>query len=302
MDIVEPTKLRADDVAALWRYWRDSQKINKRPVAFIEALPKDIRRHGDGERWQNKKVKSKVKGKEKANKVGSKVNRKKKAKRKVKYVEVDDGSESSSDEHSKESSEESSDEDDSEEDDDDDEEENVREVVKWGPPRNVKRNRPQVHLVTQEGRPGGSGLSAVDKQGLASSREKAKKDRREPIDEHEEDGSAEQDPSEAGMNQRPPADAIEMAAPGTPEPAGPHPGSPAACTITPEDRFRYLNQLSTNRYYWELLDMIDQEEVRLCFIIIISNIVLTHHPGKLSAYTWFPLLGFLVLRWPFPTS
>ena len=60
VNFVEPSKLRADDVATLWCYWRESQKTNERPVYFIEAVAKDIRPHGDGGKWPKRKMESKV--------------------------------------------------------------------------------------------------------------------------------------------------------------------------------------------------------------------------------------------------
>jgi hypothetical protein len=52
---------------------------------------------------------------------------------------------------------------------------------------------------------------------------------------------------------------VEMAAPKM------HPGSPAACNVVPEDRFSYLKNLSTNKHYRDLLNMIEKDEVCLVF-------------------------------------
>jgi hypothetical protein len=155
VDIVEPTKLRTEEVGTLWRYWRDSQRTNERPIYFIEALPKDVWRHEDGVMWPKGKSKSEVSSK------------KDKGKGKAKYVEPDNSSETSSDEEFEGLFGGSS------EDDDDDNEENDgdegnagREVVKRGPPSGVQKNLPQVHIVMQIGQPGGSGLSDAAKQVL----------------------------------------------------------------------------------------------------------------------------------------
>lgn len=249
MDIVEPTKLRADDVAALWRYWRDSQKTNERPVYFIEALTKDIKAHREGAKWPKRSSKSKVSGKKD----------KGKGKGKAKYVEVDDSSEPSSDEEFGELLEGLSEDDDDDEESDGDKANAGAEVVKWGPPSGASKDRPQVHLVTQVGQPGGSGLSADAKRGLGNSSakhrggemgkgKKGKKSALEPIMEHEEDGSAD----------------VEIH--GSDGPAKLHPGSPAACESDREHRFSYLQKLSNNRHYRELLDMTDEVEVRLCCV------------------------------------
>jgi hypothetical protein len=251
LDIVEPTKLRADDVATLWSYWRDSQKTNEQPVYFIEALTKDIKLHREGEKWPKRSSKSKVSGKKD----------KGKGKAKAKYVEVDDSSETSSDEEFGELFEED---DDDDEESDGDEANAGAEAVKWGPPSGASKNRPQVHLVTQVGQPGGSGLSADAKRGLGNSSakhrggemgkskkgkkgKKGKKNALEAIIEHEEDGSA------------------DVKIHGLDGPAEMHPGSPAACESGREHRFSYLQKLSNNGHYRELLDMID-EEVRLCCV------------------------------------
>ena len=124
MDIVEPTKLCSEEVATLWHYWRDSQRTNERPIYFIEALPKDVRRHEDGVRWPKGNSKSKVSSKKD----------KGKGKGKAKYVEPDDSSETSYDEEFEGLF------GGSYEDDEDDDEENDGdkgnagcEVAKWGP-------------------------------------------------------------------------------------------------------------------------------------------------------------------------
>ena len=254
MDVVEPTKLRADDVATLWRYWRDSQKTNERPVYFIEALTKDIKAHREGAKWPKRSSKSKVSGKKDKGKG--------KGKGKAKYVEVDDSSEPSSDEEFGELFQGLSEDDDDDEESDGDEANAGAEVVKWGPPSGASKDRPQVHLVTQVGQPGGSGLSADAKRGLGDSStkhrgeemgkgkkgKKGTKSTLEPIIEHEEDGSAD----------------VEIH--GLDGPAELHPGSPAACESDREHRFSYLQKLSNNRHYRELLDMTDEVEVRLCCV------------------------------------
>lgn len=252
VDLVEPTKLRADDVATLWRYWRDSQKTNERPIYFIDAIPKDIRRHEEGVRWPKGKSKSKASSKKDKGKG--------KGKGKAKYVEPDDSSETSSDEEFEGLFEGSSEDDDDDEENDGDEGNAGREVVKWGPPSGVQKNRPQVHLVTQIGQPGGSGLSDAAKQGLGKSSakpragevakgkkgKKGKKNVLEPIIEYGEDELAD----------------VEMQ--GVDDSAEPHPGSPAACESDPKYRFSYLQKLSNNEDYRALLDMMDKEKVRLC--------------------------------------
>jgi hypothetical protein len=260
VDIVEPTKLRAEEVGTLWRYWRDSQRTNERPIYFIEALPKDVRRHEDGVMWPKGKSKSKVSSKKDKGKGRGK------GKGKEKYVEPDDSSETSSDEEFEGLFGGSS------EDDDDDDEENDgdegnagREVAKWGPPSGMQKNRPQVHIVTQIGQPGGSGLSDAAKQGLGKSSakpragevakvkkgKKGKKNVMEPIIEHEEDGPADVEMQDVD-------DSAEV-----------HPGSPAACESDPEYRYSYLQKLSTNVEYRELLDMMDKEKVRLCCVSLL---------------------------------
>jgi hypothetical protein len=146
--LVEPSKLRAEDVTKLWQHWRGRQKDGVRAVVFAEALAKDIRPHGDDGGWPRKKGKSKaqVKGKRAEKGKGSA-----KGKGKAKYVEVDDSSESSSDDSSNESSSSSSSESSSEE----GEVEDVPIKTGWGP-AGVPAKCPKVQLITQAG---GSGLS-----------------------------------------------------------------------------------------------------------------------------------------------
>jgi hypothetical protein len=246
-------------------------------LTFIEAIPKDIRPHRDGVRWPKKKVKSTV----------SKA--KGKGKGKAKYAEVDDVLDSQSDDRSEGSSGEASEDEDKdvgeleedkeEEEEHEEEEHGGREVVKWGPPSS--KHRPHVHLHTQKGQPGGSGLSTADKEGLqrkAKDKKVKKKAALEPIAEYEDGGSADADIGKPRRSRHLPVDDIDMAAPEKPEPAEPHPDSPAACKPSPGDRFTYLQKLSTNRDYRELLDMVDREEVSVHSIN--SNILLTHHVGK----------------------
>jgi hypothetical protein len=282
VDLVEPTKLRADDVATLWSYWRDSQKVNERPVYFLEAVAKDVRRHGTGGKWPKRKVKSQVSGKKDKGKG--------KGKGKGKYVEPDDSTDDSlSEEEFDKILEELSEDDDDDDDDDEEEkndggeekndssgeEENGSREVKWGPPSKKEKYRPQVHLVTQLGQPGGSGLSAAAKQGLGTSsaksgRGKTVKDKKaktgekgklEPLMELEEDGSADFKTRNPRTGRPLAVDDAEMAPVETPEPAEMHPGSPAACE-SPADRLSYLKSLSRNGHYRELLDMVDKSEVR----------------------------------------
>jgi hypothetical protein len=115
-------------------------------------------------------------------------------------VEVDDVSDSQSDDRSEGSSGEASEDEDKdvgeleEEEEDEEEEHGGREVVKWGPPSS--KNRPHVHLHTQKGQPGGSGLSTADKEGLrrkAKDKKVKKKAALELIAEYEDGGSADAD-------------------------------------------------------------------------------------------------------------
>lgn len=301
VDIVEPTKLRADDVAALWNHWRESQKTNERPVIFIEALPKDIRGHSDDVRWPRRKVKSKVgakkgKGKGKAKRIESdesssesssdnKAEGKGNSRRKREYVELDD------DPSSREEFEGYNDS--SEDDDDDDKGEQGVEDIKWGPPSGPK-GRPAIHLHTQLGEPGGSGLSDAAKERMARSTSanfwRAGGDGWKPKitlgtvlrDDDDDEAWMRKRYRSYGRNA---FNDVEMAPPDRPEPADTrvhgilasadiqsdilppadiHPGSPAACKATAQDRFDYLKRLSGNTHYSKLLDMIIGIE-EVCF-------------------------------------
>ena len=90
---------------------------------------------------------------------------------------------------------------------------------------------------------------------------RGKKGALEQIIEQEENESADLGIKQSWTSRANPVSDGEMAPPGTPEPADIHPGSPAACK-TPGDRFSYLQQLSNNQHYRELLDMVDMGEVR----------------------------------------
>lgn len=119
--------------------------------------------------------------------------RKGKGKRKAKYVEVDDDSSESSSDEEFEGSDDSSEE---------EEESGGLEVMRWGPSSGLK-GRPQVHLRTQLGELGGSGLSAGTKKAVASTSakfwqgegatDKVKKVMLRPILEDETNGSADSD-------------------------------------------------------------------------------------------------------------
>lgn len=273
--LVEPSKLRAEDVTKLWQHWRGRQKDGVRAVVFAEALAKDIRPHGDDAGWPSKKGKSKAQVKAKRAEKGK---GRAKGKGKAKYVEVDDSSESSSDDSSNESSSESS-ESSSEEGEVEDTEDDEGEPIKtgWGP-AGVPAKRPKVQLITQAG---GSGLSHRAKQALRPPSAEFSKGRKggktnsksalQPIAEYEHDVPAEDNSDvEHGASadrtsretregsQFIPSD-VEMAAPEI------HPGSPAACNVVPEDRFSYLKNLSTNHHYRDLLEMIERDEVCLVF-------------------------------------
>lgn len=274
--LVEPSKLRAEDVTKLWQHWRGRQKDGVRAVVFAEALAKDIRPHGDDAGWPRKKGKSKaqIKGKRAEKGKGSA-----KGKGKAKYVEVDDSSESSSDDSSNESSSSESSESSSEEGEVEDAEDYEGEPIKtgWGPAR-VPAKRPKVQLITQAG---GSGLSHREKGALRplpaefpTGRKGGKKNSKnalQPIPEYEHAVSAEnnsdveQGASAERISQKRRAGSqfipgdVEMAAPEM------HPGSPAACNVVPEDRFSYLKNLSTNHHYRDLLNMIQKDEVCLVF-------------------------------------
>lgn len=197
--LVEPSKLRAEDVTKLWRHWRGRQKDDIRPVVFAEALAKDIRPHTDDGLWPRNKGKSKarVKGQREAKGKGNA-----KGKGKARYVEVDDSPESSSDESSSdESSEESSEESSSSSSEEGEIEDLVDDAGEpittgWGP-AGVHAKRPKVQIITQAG---SSGLSPRSKQALLSSSakfwkggkggKKGKKAALWPITELEDVGSA----------------------------------------------------------------------------------------------------------------
>ena len=216
----------------------------------------------------------------------NKSERKHKARRKAKYVELDDDP----------SHEEFEGYDDSSEDDNDDDKEEQSgglEGVKWGPPSGPK-GRPAIHLHTQLGEPGGSGLSARAKERMAKSTstnfwhaggaegQKPKISLGTPLHDDEiwmnklfGDGDRK---STSGDVEMAPPDRLKPAERAIPDifvladsssseilaPADIHPGSPAACKATARDRFNYLKKLSGNTHYSKLLDLIiDIEEV--CF-------------------------------------
>lgn len=310
VSLVEPTKLRAEELTQLWIHWRNTQKQGGYPLLFKEALEKDKRPHGGGGA-KEKKTKGKGKGKAAVRIKG---------KGKSRYVEIDKSSSESSDESS------DSDEEDKEDESDDSESEDNEPPPKttWGPaglPPKGKKGR-------GIGEAGSSGLSVqakntpstfwasnkkkrqmsplLEMSGDEALRRKKRKSRGAKGGPSYDSHPSDRDSEDAVLENLVPSDPVQPSSPAFDKAAGAHPARPAldeaadahlaspASKVQAEDRLIYLKGLSSNKHYRDLVEMIDNEKV--CYFSIIFRYILTNYLGKLPAHSWFPILGILDLR------